>query len=332
MHIFISGVHSGTNPTPGIGLARCMRQAFPDARLTAVDYSRASSGLEWTDFDDCLVRPHWLEKPEQHARFVAQKLAKGGLWLSGYDNEVRLLSRKIRNRRLALPSPAALKVVEKPAADFARQMGMFTAPYIRCADASDQALQHFCRHHGWPIWVKGSTYDAASIDSVYELIPEMQRMGRTWGGRSKLFLQSHIDGRDVTIAFAAFQGELLGAVFMEKVDITAEGKTWTGRVSPLPKSLETRLRRALKTLGWSGGGELECVQDSLGRLFLIEVNPRFPAWIYGSTMAGLNLPARLMSAVSGVPAREPAIPLRPKLFTRAITELDAHHARKVSFG
>ena len=36
-----------------------------------------------------------------------------------------------------------------------------------------------------------------------------------------------------------------------------------------------------------------------GDLYLIEINPRFPAWVYFATGAGVNLPARLLTAALG---------------------------------
>jgi len=39
IEVRVSGVHSDTDPSPGIGIARSLREAFPDAVLQAVDYS-----------------------------------------------------------------------------------------------------------------------------------------------------------------------------------------------------------------------------------------------------------------------------------------------------
>ena len=58
MRIYISGLYSGTNPQPGIGIARSLRQAYPDATLVGVEYSNRSSGIHWTDLDEL-----WLQRP-----------------------------------------------------------------------------------------------------------------------------------------------------------------------------------------------------------------------------------------------------------------------------
>ena len=58
MKVFLSGVHSGPNPSPGLGTARAIRRAYPNATLIAVDYSTLSSGLHYEVFDDV-----WLQLP-----------------------------------------------------------------------------------------------------------------------------------------------------------------------------------------------------------------------------------------------------------------------------
>ena len=40
---------------------------------------------------------------------------------------------------------------------------------------------------------------------------------------------------------------------------------------------------------WRGPFELECIVN-LNQVYLIEINPRFPAWVYFATEIGVNLP------------------------------------------
>ena len=56
---YVSGVHSGPNPSPGLGVARSLREAFPHARLVGVDYSVESSGLHSEVFDQLWVQRPW---------------------------------------------------------------------------------------------------------------------------------------------------------------------------------------------------------------------------------------------------------------------------------
>jgi len=301
LRIFVSGVASGQNPSPGVGVARCLRAAFPDATLVAVDYSRQSAGLAWQDFDEALVRPPWARGRESgHAAHVRRCTAGGAIWISCLDLELPLLAKRLPGRRnVPCPPLSALREAAKPAAAIGRRLGLPLPPSFRVGRASQAALASFCREHGWPVWVKGPQYGALAAWSWYELEPALRRMAAHWGGRKGLLLQAHSEGQDVTIAFAALRGELLGAALLEKLERTAEGKVWSGRVGPVPAPLERRLRSFARATRWSGGGEIECVRDAFSRLWLIECNPRFPAWIYGAALAGRNLPGLLASAISG---------------------------------
>ena len=87
----------------------------------------------------------------------------------------------------------------------------------------------------------------------------------------------------------------------------------------IPPDLTTALERAfVAATAWTGGGEIELIRDATGRLWLMEINPRFPAWIFGATLAGVNLPALLVAAELGV-ARCPRS-RRASEFTRLVVQ------------
>src|SRR4028118_1137275 len=92
---------------------------------------------------------------------------------------------------------------------------------------------------------------------------------------------------------------------MRKRELTEEGKTWAGDVTEVPADFVAQLRQIVRDLNWTGGAELEMVRDTGGQLWLLECNPRFPAWIYGSAIAGHNLPALMVERATGVPAKLP---------------------------
>jgi hypothetical protein len=69
------------------------------------------------------------------------------------------------------------------------------------------------------------------------------------------FVQRHIYGNDITIAFAAYQGELTGCIQMIKESSTVAGKVWDGRINPVPKDLERALANFVKECNWTGGND-----------------------------------------------------------------------------
>ena len=49
----------------------------------------------------------------------------------------------------------------------------------------------------------------------------------------------------------------------------------------------------LRHTRWRGPFELECIAETASSIQLIEINPRFPAWVGFSAGVGVNLPERL---------------------------------------
>ena len=67
------------------------------------------------------------------------------------------------------------------------------------------------------------------------------------------FVQKHVYGSDITVAFAAYEGELTGCVRMTKESYTDVGKVWDGRVSPVCRKMANALEEFVKDCNWTGG-------------------------------------------------------------------------------
>ncbi len=317
--IYISGLYSGPNPSPGVGIARSLRDAYPNATLIGVDYSNRSSGLHWVDFDEIWIQRPWDELDlNEYAAQIKRILNDQALWVSGLDMETIWLSNVFHEHvNLLVPQPRALNQIRKPEVPACKSIPVRIPPFIHTS-ASERDLYAFCRKHSWPVWVKGPWYEALNVKSWFEVKSACEVLSEAWS-TSTLFLQKHIAGHEESIVFAAYRGELLDAVYMEKRDITTEGKTWAGRISQVPSYLLNPLRSVIQHLGWTGGAELEMVRDNEGDLWLLEWNPRFPAWIHGSAIAGYNLPALLVERATGIPyvTSEP----QSTEFTRVVLEI-----------
>ena len=55
----------------------------------------------------------------------------------------------------------------------------------------------------------------------------------------------------------------------------------------------------IKQTKWRGGFELELLRTANDEFFLIEINPRMPAWIYLSVGVGQNIPEALVRLAIG---------------------------------
>src|SRR4051794_837869 len=93
MKIYVSGLYCGTNPQPGVGMARSLRAAYPKAKLIGVEYSPRCSGIHWTDLDDVWLQRPWEELDlEAYGDAVTRVLDAGAIWISGFDLEIMWLA------------------------------------------------------------------------------------------------------------------------------------------------------------------------------------------------------------------------------------------------
>ncbi len=317
--IYVSGVHSGPNPSPGLGVARCLQEAYPEARLVAVDYSPRSSGLHSDLFDEVWLERPWTELDlPTHLQEIRNVLDSGSFWLSCLDLEITWLADNFAPRpNLPIPSDRALSATAKPAFAAGRRLPV-TIPDFLPTTRPETEFHAFCRRHDWRVWLKGPYYEARRVGNWPRFLRARAELGATWP-TDRLFLQAHVRGTEESIACTAHKGRLLGAVRMEKRVLTEQGKTWAGRVSDVPQGLLAPLEQTLADLEWTGGGELELVRNHEGKLHLIDWNPRFPAWVFGAALAGSNLPALLLEAAGAGKSR--ASPAMNKEFTRVVIEI-----------
>jgi diaminopimelate decarboxylase len=305
MKICISGLYSGTNPQPGIGIARSLREAYPSATLVGVEYSNRCSGIHWPDFDEIWLQTPWeFVDLDAYASRIKEMLDDGALWISGVDLEILWLGSVFPNGHpnLLTPPTSALKRINKPAVEAHRGLPVRIPEFIS-TEQSDWDLHGFCREHGWKVWLKGPYYEAVRTNSwdAFERVRAI--LSEAWS-TERLFLQAHVTGYEESVCFCAYQGELLECVYMRKRELTEEGKTWAGEVVEVPETFAGPLRKVVRDLNWTGGAELEMVRDAGGELWLLECNPRFPAWIHGATITGRNLPATMVEHVTKIKARE----------------------------
>jgi carbamoyl-phosphate synthase large subunit len=110
-----------------------------------------------------------------------------------------------------------------------------------------------------------------------------------WG--YPVLIQEVIEGEEYNAAAVGDgAGKMLAVAGMKKLVFTDKGKGWAC-VSIINEGLNALTERIVTALAWSGPMEVEAIKSKKdGTFYLIEINPRFPAWIYLATAAGINLP------------------------------------------
>ena len=318
--IFISGLYSGPSPSAGLGVARSLRAAFPSAKLTGVDYWAGSSGLHHEVFNSTWLKPSWdLIEEGLYADEIRAELERGAIWIPTLDLEVTWLARMVgAHARLLAPGEAALAPTRKPRPALAALLDL-PLPASLDLTAPEEEVYAFCRAHSWRVWIKGPYHDAVAVTSWRNLEEARAKMGKRWQ-TDRLSAQAHVRGYEESVCFAAFGGQLIDAVHVQKRITTPEGKTWAGRVSDVPAELLAPIERAVREIGWTGGAEIEMLRDLDGRRWFLECNPRFPAWVHGASLSGRNLPGALVRRALGLPDGRRTLTDHAE-FTRVVLEV-----------
>jgi diaminopimelate decarboxylase len=301
-------------------VARSLREAYPRASLIGVDYSNRCSGIHWKDFDELWLQRPWeeLDLPT-YAGEIKKNLDDGAWWISGNDLENIWLGHVFPqgHPHLLAPPPQAILQTVKPEIHAHAGLPVKVPPYI-WTEASDWELHAFCRKHDWNVWLKGPYHEATRVKNWAEFQDARKTFTRMWS-TERLFLQAHAMGCEESLCFTAYRGELLECVRMRKQEITEENKAWGGSVCDVGQELLQLLRNVVRRLHWTGGTELDLVRAADGEMWVLEWNPRFPAWIHGATLAGRNLPGQLLEAASGIAAKR--APRLSPAFTRVVLEV-----------
>lgn len=157
------------------------------------------------------------------------------------------------------------------------------------ADASGQI--------GFPMVVKGKFYDAVIANTLEQAQKAFYKIQAKWG--LPIIVQEFINGTEINIAaLGDGEGNAISVIPMRKLYITDKGKAWAG-ITLDDESFIELARKFVHVTKWRGGCELEIMQTADGKPYIMEVNPRFPAWIYLTAAAGQNQPAALVKMALG---------------------------------
>jgi carbamoyl-phosphate synthase large subunit len=171
---------------------------------------------------------------------------------------------------------------------------------------------------GLPVMVKGSFYKAYRCSTTTEALSHYHGLVAEWG--YPVIVQQVVTGDEMNVvALGDGEGRSLGQVGIKKISVTALGKIWTG-VTVKHEGMLAAVEAFIRAFKWRGPFELECIVGG-DEVFLIEINPRFPAWSYFATGVGVNLPSRLVRRAFGLPVAPVPDYEAGKLFIRYTYEL-----------
>lgn len=149
----------------------------------------------------------------------------------------------------------------------------------------------------YPLVIKGKYYDASIAATREQAVSYFHKIAAKWG--LPIIVQEFIAGSEVNItALGDGKGNCIGAVPMRKLYITDKGKAWAGIALEDPKLINIA-HNVIRNSKWKGGCELEFIKTNKGEYYLLEMNPRFPAWVYLAVGCGQNHPEALVKMALG---------------------------------
>jgi len=170
----------------------------------------------------------------------------------------------------------------------------------------------------FPLMVKGNYYKAYMSYNLDSAIDNFYKISNEWG--FPVLVQEVVTGEELNlVGVGDGKGELKGAVAIKKLTTTEIGKIWTGVTIQNEKLMQIAKEFVAHTK-WKGPFELECMVN-MNQIFMIEINPRFPAWVHFATELGVNLPQMVVDIMQGID-NEPVLEYpQNKMYVRYTGEL-----------
>ncbi|MFB2934767.1 ATP-grasp domain-containing protein [Aerosakkonemataceae cyanobacterium BLCC-F154] len=303
--IGVTGINAIDNPGPGTGVARSLREDNFPMQIAGLAYDALEPGLymDWL-FDRRYIMPYPSAEPEVLIERLSQIKEQFGLdcIIPNFDVELPLYircSKTLENLgiRTYLPTKAQFALRNKAnLVEAAKNWGVSTPQTITVTSLSE--LSDAIAEIGLPLMIKGPYYKAYRVSTRNEAIQRFHQLAAEWG--YPIILQKIVSGIELNlVGVGNGKGNHLGMVAIKKMSVTDLGKIWSG-VTIYHPNLIKAAEAFLRHTQWKGAFELECIAADDGRIYLIEINPRFPAWTYFATGVGINLPSRLVKAALGL--------------------------------
>lgn len=306
LRVAVTALNATDNPAPGVSVLRALRDA-PGfrGRLIGLSYDALDAGLYARGLADAV---YLVPYPSLGPAALLERLRAihardpFDVVLPNVDSE--LLSYLEIAPELAelgvgmfLPTREQLELRSKVHLEALGERSGISVP--RAATVSTaQELYKLHERIPYPFFVKGTFYGAVLVHSLDEAIAAFHATVAKWG--LPVIVQQRIDGEEYdVVAVGDGEGGLVGAVPMKKTILTDKGKGWGGVAVKDPGLLEMT-RAFMAATRWRGPCEVEVMKDREGGYHLLEINPRFPAWVYMSAGAGHNLPWAVAQLAAGL--------------------------------
>jgi len=306
VNIAVTGLNATDNPGPGVPVIRALHDSkYFDVRIIGLSYESLEPGIYMHDLID---KTYQIPYPSAGKESLLARLE--------YINSKE-------NIDVLIPNFDAELFTFMRIEDTLKSMGIHTfLPTVEQFEARQKInLSIFGKKHGikvplskpiyhineiykltddftYPVVVKGKFYDAYIAYNAEQVKTYFNKITYKWG--VPVLVQQFVYGTEYNVtALGDGKGKTIGAVPMRKQFITDKGKAWAG-ITIDDKKLLDMTHKLIKNTKWRGGMELEMMKTQENEFYLIEINPRIPAWVYLAVGAGQNHPEAMTKLALGI--------------------------------
>jgi carbamoyl-phosphate synthase large subunit len=301
----VTGLNNTDNPGPGVPVIRGAKES-PDfeVRIIGLVYENLEPGIYMEGLcdrifqipypsggsDELIERIEHIHQQEKIDVLIPNFDAE---LFSFMKNEQRLREKGIH---MFLPTLKQFQEREKDKLpEYGEKYGVKVPGSINLGSLSQ--IKEIEEKLDYPVMIKGQFYDAYIAANEEQVKQAFHKLAAKWG--LPVIAQEFVKGTEVNvIALGDGKGNTIAAVPMRKQYITDKGKAWGGITLADEKMMELT-RMIIQKTKWKGGMELELIKTNNGEYFLIEINPRIPAWVYLAVGAGQNIPDALIKLALG---------------------------------
>ncbi|OKS89166.1 ATP-grasp domain-containing protein [Mucilaginibacter polytrichastri] len=303
--IGVTGLNANDNPGPGIAVIRALKAGLGNGiRIVGLSYESMEPGIYMHELVD---KTYQIPYPTAGTAALVERLEyiqekeHLDLIIPNFDSELYNFIRigpqlQQMGIKTFLPSHGQLALRDKiNLGDFGRKHGFNIPADYKLYTIDD--LKKATDELMFPLMIKGKFYEAYAAYTMDQAVKSFHQLGAAWG--YPVIAQQLIRGTEINIAaLGDGNGANISIIPMRKLYITDKGKAWAGVTIEDPKLIALADNFARAT-NWRGGYELEIMCDADDNLFILEINPRFPAWIYLTAAAGQNQPEALVKMAFG---------------------------------
>lgn len=304
--IAVTGLNAIDSPGPGLSVIRALRAATSfNVRIIGLSYETMEPGIYMHELVD---KTYQIPMPGAGTETLYERFA--------YINQIENLDFiypnfdaelfnfiKLRDKfeqelsiKMVLPTLEQFEARHKVnLSEYGEKHGIKVpeAKMVFNTTQITEALKNF----EFPVAVKGKFYDSKVAYNYNQAVTNFNKISAEWG--VPIIIQEFVHGSEVNVCgIGDGKGNTLGAVPMRKLYITDKGKAWAG-VSLDDQYLMDITHQLIKSTKWEGPFELEFMKNEDGEYYLLEINPRFPAWCYLTVGAGQNQIEALVNLAMG---------------------------------